>query len=273
MEGQDQVGGELETAEPNLVAEGNSGIVQPSGTETGKTGEVAEEPVKKEITQETIDRAVSKKHIELLKTQTELETGRGRIAELEAKLNVTPDKPVIPPLPDQFDDDFQAKMADRDEKIQKLGEFNRDEALRDQDTRSTQAQQILDQQAQQQQTVKAYQEKATTLGLDHKELEDAENIVGAYIRAPEVAQYLLSDANGPLVVSHLAKHPAELEKISQMAPMKAAIYLSTSIMPEAIKAKPGTTQTPDPAQTLNGGGAPKEESPWISGVTFDYGDD
>lgn len=122
------------------------------------------------------------------------------------------------------------------------------------------------QKAAQQEILSSYEQRAIESGLNAQKLIEAENVVAAYNPSQEVRDFILSDPNGPHLVNYLADHQAELEQLVSMPSMRAALHIE-KLREKALNANKGT-KAPDPVEPLGGRGA-VDESPWLSGATFE----
>ena len=172
----------------------------------------------------------------------------------------------IPELPDPYDDDFETKMAARDEAITSAANF---------DAKARQADLVKEADAKAQEvkrqevlvnSVKVYTDRAKDLGVTTQELEVAGSaLVQAGIN-DELSTYILSDDKGPLITKHLAENPAAIDAMRAMTTMQAAVYIATQVKPN-VSVKPKQS-APSPADTLSGG-APQSGNGWPEGATFE----
>lgn len=238
--------------------------------ESAETGEEKkEEPVEEK------EDGVQKKINKVIRAKKEAEereaAERAKREEIEAKLLELQktEVPEIPPVPDYLDPDYDELMAERDKIIgQHAQEFSRKEALAQIEAEKATENAIRERQKIEE-MVKGFDDRTEELKLDKSSLDEGQNVVGKYIVGKQaLAQYLLSDENGPLNVLYLSQNLAELEKIGAMNEAQAAVYIATKVTPEAQKLKPKTTQAPEPAFEPQGRGGIKEEDPMLQGATF-----
>ena len=209
---------------------------------------------------------IHQKHHELMEEKRARASVEQQLEELRKQVPQET-KPVIPEIPDPYEDNFDELMAQRDTAIKAEFEFN----SREQNAQA-QAQQAQQKQANEQQealvkTVNTYSERAGKLNISESELKVAGETVAAYGIDNQLAQYILSDDDGPLITTYLAKNPAELETLRTMNPMQSAVYIANTVKSKA-SANRNTVNTPSPADTLGGGGAPPSER-GPRGATFE----
>jgi len=223
--------------------------------------------------QDKVAHAFAKKQRQIAEERTKREAAESRAAEAERKLSefTKPKRPGIPELPSAYDADFEAKMATRDKAIT-------DRAIYDAQVAYSQTQVNEGRQAaqvQRQKEVKtkteAFEANSKTLGLSADEMAEHDTTVALSLgkRHAETAEYLLDHADGPLIVKFLAKTPLELDKVSAMTPLQAAVYISSNIAPKAKTLKPVTPKIPAPVRVIDGHNSSSKDSPYLKGATFE----
>jgi len=198
-----------------------------------------------------------------LDVEGQLTAANAKLQEIEANKP----KPEIPPMPDSFDEDFDTKMATRDQAIISKAQFDAQQGVFAQQQESAKQAQVDAQAKSINDAVAVYQSKTTELGLKQEEIDAAGNIVAGYV-SQDVAMFLLSDPDGPLMTKHLADNPLELDALRNMTPMQAAITLNSTVREASQKLKPQQTNTPAPAETLQGGVIPESKSSWLQDGTY-----
>lgn len=174
-----------------------------------------------------------------------------------------PDIPVIDPYSDTYEQDLVA----RDEAVRAQAKYDEDQNKKADLEKKSQAQQLQSQQEENARLLKAYNDRATQLGVNAAELQAAENAVVNYGIAPEVGKFIFTDDQGPLIVKYLAKNPLEMEVLRGLDPQRAAIRIHSEIRQKAALLGVKTPTAPAPVDTLTGSGAPhKERGP--KGATF-----
>ena len=176
----------------------------------------------------------------------------------------------IPPMPDSFDEDFDAKVQQRDEAIIAQANYNA------QNNAYLQQEQLSQQQAAQAQQVKvhesmaSYSQKATELGIKQEELQAAGNVVANYGLSQDLIMHILGDSDGPLITKHLAANPLDGHQLASMSPFAVGQFLD-NIKTKASALKPKTSSTPSPATNLQGNGVDPEAGKYkyLDGATFE----
>lgn len=204
--------------------------------------------------QEAVNKAIGRQHRlaqeqreEADRLRQELETLRGKQPQVQ--------RPVIPPVPDPLDDDFDQQMQERDEAIKRQMQFDSEQQQR----QWQEQQKATSEQQEQQQAFVAkavsYKQRADKLHIEPQALQMAGQIVSAYGLPDVLADHILSHEQGPLITQHLASNLNDLEKLGAMDPVSAGIYLATSVVPRlpTVKTKTGA---PPPPETVEGQPAP-----------------
>lgn len=228
------------------------------------------EPAKVEFSddqQKVFNDMAAKKAFETREAKRETDDLRRQLEETKAKI---PQQvaPVVPDLPDPYDDDYTIRVTERDNAIRASAQF-------DANARLQHEQQQLTQQAAQQKvqdaytkTVGTYSDRAKTLGMTQEELQVANNTVGQFGIDSNVANFIMQDDQGPLITKYLAENPMEMERLNSLDPMSASVRIATEIKAKASALGNKQRTAPNPAETLQGNGVPaKERGP--SGAKFE----
>ena len=207
--------------------------------------------------QAAVQAAINKQHAKYreeerkrLQIEKEAEELRQKLQAFEGQKKEV----VIPEIPDPYDDDYEAKLKARDDAILQKARQDTEQSYADQ---QKQAQEVARQEAQQkkvQESLKAFNDNTTKLGLSAEEITQASNVVGSYGVSQDIAGFLLADPEGPLMVKYLASNPVELDEVRHLPPMQAAIKLHSDIRSKAQGLKPQSSKAPSPPETLSGGG-------------------
>jgi len=200
---------------------------------------------------------VVQKHFELMEEKRLREAAEAEVINLKSKLpNIQ--KPVIPDLPDPYDEDYDVRIKQRDEAIKNAAIYEANEEARNNQLKS---QHQAEQERKKNELVKSvetYSGRAKELGISENELAVAGKAVAAYGMLDDVAHFILSDDKGPAITTFLARNPSELESISKLSPMQAAVHINNVIKPK-LQLKNKISAIPEPADTLSGGGVTRSE--------------
>jgi hypothetical protein len=256
-----------EQTEPVINGEGAASEVasQPEGSENregqqpGELTPNAQEAINK---QHGKFKTEERKNVELTR---KLEEQSAKLAQFEAAKPA----PVIPAMPDPFDDDFDAKMAARDQAITEKARFDGEQAAQASQQQAVQQQTAREQQQALQETVTKFNAAATTQGFNQAELEQAGSVVASYGITPDLARFLLDRSDGPAVTTYLAQNPVELDAVARMSPLSAAVHIQSVIAEKAKALIPQPSSAPPPVETLGGGGVPPRQHPAVANTTFE----
>jgi len=191
-----------------------------------------------------------------------------QLQEMQATQNAPSD---IPEMPDQFDENYEQKLAERDRIV-------REQATFDAQKQYAQNQQHAAQQAAQQQRTQrindqfqGYNKRANDLGINTQELQAAGNIVGSAGISEDMQVAIINDPDGPLITKFLAANPLEIDAIRNMDPYSAAMHIERNVRSKAVALKPKLSNANAPPTAINGGGADPDRSkfPMTGGATFE----
>jgi len=176
--------------------------------------------------------------------------------------------PVVPPMPDQFEDGFEQKLAERDKAIAAKSQWDAEQAVYAR--QHHEAEQRVQQQQQQafEKSVEEYEKRSLRLGVAKEELISAVTVVGNYGIDRGLMNAIVQDENGPLITTYLANNPDAMEEIINRDPVSAGIYIARNIVPKLQPRKTKTTNAPEPAPVLRGNGAPPKDKYYVEGATF-----
>ncbi len=222
-----------------------------------------------ETAQEAPDyqKIIAEKAFETRQAQREKKELERKLEEIQAQAPKE-QRPDLPALPDQYDDDYETRIRERDQALIAQAQFDARQRL----TQERQQQAEFDRQQQAQQkrydSVAEYSKRATSLGVTTEELQAAGTRLQGMVSS-DVESYILDSDKGPLMTKYLAANPLELDTLNQLNPMQAAVYLETQVKSKAEQyGQKKVTSAPDPTDTLSGGGAaPKNRGP--SGAKFE----
>lgn len=248
-------------------------LLQESGS-APEAGENQPEKIKfDEGQQKVVDDLMAKKTFKVREAERE---GERKLQELQKQFDEVKAKipqevrPEIPPIPDQYDDDYEVKIQARDDVIRQVVEFDTSQAaIKSQQEATTQAQ-LKEQQEARDKTVGSYNDRANKLGVDTQKLVAAETKLVELGINQALGSQILEMGLGPLAPIYLAdpSNIAEFDALNRMSLGMAAIELENVILPKIKAAQSGKQPTaPDPVETLNGSGvAPVRNG--LKGVTY-----
>lgn len=243
-------------------------------SESAPDSEAEHETPQKEVDakQEAINKAINKKHFEAQQAKREAEELKRKLDEYERRERELQAQQYenIPPMPDPFDDDYEAKLAARDKALVAQAHFRaQQETYKQQQQRLEQEKQARELEEFNSQVTK-YGARAKELGINQGELQQAANTVAEIGLSDDLVKFIIADKDGPLIVKYLAANPSDGIDLAQANPYQAGAKL-TEIKSKALSLKPKTTKAPPPPTDVVGKGASKDltKLPQIRGAKFE----
>ena len=223
--------------------------------------------------QEAVNKAINKQHAKYQEERRHREASDRSLAEAQKKLaEYEASKPAlsVPAMPDPYDDGFEEKMAQRDAALLAKAKQDAQQSVLANQQQAQQQQIEQRKQADQEKVVGEYSKRATAFGISPEQLQAAAGTVAQNGMKQEVAEFILADPDGPLIIQHLAANPIDQDELNSMNSMQAALAISGSLKAKASALKRKQSNAPDPVQPLNGNGVDPETGkyPHSKGATF-----
>lgn len=241
--------------------------VEPEEAEQSETAtDEQSEPEQQQEPEPDYQKIIAEKAFEARQAKREKEELAKRLEQLEANAPKE-QRPNVPPMPDPFDDDYESKIKQREETLIAQAQFDAQARIMQEQEQQKQQAAYQKQQESLTKRVTDYSTRAEQLGVDKNELAQAGQRLQGQV-SDDVASYILDNDQGPLITKYLAANPLELDKLSGLNAMQAAVYLETQVKSKA--AQFGTkkvTQAPEPVDTLRGSGAAPEH-PSLKGAQW-----
>ena len=256
--------------EDNAAVEINDSV-SPSESEKQVQVESNEQVDEAEAAKQKANEVFNKQYGEKKQLERELEAERAKIAEFEQKRRDELAAQVgdIPPMPDTFDDDFEAKVKQRDDALRAQERYNFSQQAYQEQQQLNQQQAAQAKQQKIQESMVSYSSKATELGIKQDELQAAGNTVAQYGLSDDLVLHILSDSEGPLITKHLAGNPQDGFELASMSPFAVGQFLD-GIKQKAGALKPKTSNAPKPATNLQGNGVdPNLNNNFVKGAVYD----
>jgi len=174
----------------------------------------------------------------------------------------------IPPMPDSFDDDFDAKLKQRDDAIVAQANFNATNNAYLQQQQVTQQQAAQETQRKQAELANSFTANAKKMGATDEEFNSVVNTLNNGGMTGDIGNAIMSDPDGYFIAKHLAANPQEAHELNTMNPILAGAKFA-ELKLKASALKPKTSNAPAPATNLQGNGAaPNDGYNNIKGATF-----
>lgn len=229
------------------------------------SGDNHEKTIKFDADQQRVfDDAIAKKVFKQREAERETQRLRRELDEVKARLPQQ-SRPMIPETPDPFaysDQEYRQRMAYRDQALvqaahwdQQQNGLKHQEQVRQNDLARKQQEVMVN-------NIKTYSDRAVKLGMKPEELQAAGNKVSQFGIDDSLVRHILNDEHGPLITKYLSQNLQELEDLSYMEPMDAAVRISTVIKSKLDALRPRINKTPDPLTKMSGSGrTPKQSGP------------
>ncbi len=261
---------ELQGQEP--VIDGAPEFVEDSTREPENNGieatsEQAESDLAPDIKQESVQKAINKQHAKFREEERKRKELEKQLEELKAKIPSEPE-PEIPEMPDQYDDNYDQKLKEWQEKVHQAAVYKANQELK---LKAEQAEQRKLEEAKQremQERIDKYSKRAEEAGIPSDQLQINGEIVASAGIAPDVAVFLLEDAQGAEIVNYLATNPDVLEDIAGMPTHKAIIKLHSDVRQNVKADVKNVTEAPEPVKGVQGKNY-DTTSDLIKGATFE----
>jgi len=246
---------ELESTEVNESAE-----LAPDSPDEGEENTDLQEP-------DWVKERIAKQTYKQRQAERERDEAIRKAKELEEKYERKSLEPVsVPPIPDSWDDDYEAKIKAHVEAARQQERYEMQVQAAKQAEADAQRKAEREEYERSQALQDKFLQNSKKLGVDESKLDEAQQKVVDFGVTPDIANALLNDPDGALIVMHLAANPLELDDIVRANPVEAGLLLANvKSKASALKRKPSSA--PDPATTLKGRGAALSKDD--DGTTFE----
>jgi hypothetical protein len=221
------------------------------------------------INQEKVNEVIGKKHRMMKEAEERALRAEQQLAAMQQQQSQTA-APVVPDIPDPFDDNYDSLMREREAKIVERAQWDANQQALQQQQYQLQQQQLVQQQQKQQEQVTSYAERAKEYGISQQDLQASANNVAGFISA-DLTQHIIAEKEGPLITQYLGANPLELANVAEMPPLQAALYIERSIKPKLAGVKPKQTQAKKPPQRAqtSSPAAADSKHPHLGGARFE----
>lgn len=241
-------------------------------TEEAKTSEEVKRPENADQTTadatEKFQKQMNKKHFQYKEEERKRIALEKELDDLRAKSEPKPlTGPVdVPPIPDQFDDDYESKIAERDAAIAANADFNVQERMRS-EAEQKQIRQQQDAEVERvQQLNDTFEANITASGVNADKALEAANSLAQYGIDAEAAQFILTDEDGPLIAMLFENDLRSLDEFLSKPLMERGKAVA-DLKAKAQIFKPKTTNAPGPALSVDG--LTPQQSAGPAGATYE----
>jgi hypothetical protein len=228
-----------------------------------------------EVDNESVQRAINKQHRRFREEERKRQDLEEQLRDTQAKLakfTQTEQEIVIPPIPDPWDENYDQLVAQREEAIVKRTQVAAQrQAEEDRLQREAQSAKVQAEETRQK-TLQGYAERAKKAGIKIEDLVVASNVVADARVSQPVAEFLLTDPDGPLITAYLADdaNTVELYELAGLNPVSAGMkMIELREKARSLFGKP-KKKAPKPPRVVTGrkkGSA--SERPLISNAKFE----
>jgi hypothetical protein len=223
-------------------------------------------------TPDWLKKKIAKQTFAQRQAERERDELKKRLEDFERKAQPVLSKTDVPPIPDSWDDNYEAKIRERDNAIMQNAKFEAAEAQRLQAQAEQQRKLEREQFNRQQELSETLEANSKKLGVDRARLDSAQEVLVKQISESgrdmtRIVDRLLSDPMGALMIQHLAQNQLDMHDIIYASPEDAG-FLLAEVKQKAARLKPKPSSAPSPATTLSGRGSPQAKRD-DDGTTFE----
>lgn len=195
-----------------------------------------------------------------------------KLEEIETKSQPVLSKADVPPIPDSWDDNYEAKIRERDNIIMQNAKYEAAEAQRRQAQAEQQRKLEPEQFNRRQELSETLTSNSKKLGIDKVALDKSQTILAQQIEDSKkdmsrIVDRLMTDPIGGLMIQYLAANQLDMHDIIYASPEDAG-FLLAEVKQKAALLKPKPSSAPSPATTLSGRGSPQTKRD-DDGTTFE----
>ncbi len=249
-------------------------------TDTVESVEAAPEGSQEETTEPTpekiqsdLEQKLAEQSFHTRRERREREAAQAEVARMQAEqVQQSGTRPDVPDMPDQYSDNFAEELAARDKAVREAERFDViADSHQQQQENAYYAQQVQEQKSMQELGQK-FQDKALQLGISDTELRhNGQRVVESGALTEQEMSMILGDEQGPLITKYLSENLVALNALSQLpvGSSERMTHLLVDVKQKAAALKAKTTSTPDPIDTVSGGGGSSgDKYPGTEGMTF-----
>ena len=254
-----------ESVEANEQEETANPDSQDDGADLATDSEQGHEEKPEASQNENMQKVINRKHAEKMDAERRADAAEARLKEFESKQQQQePENPVLSDFPDSDE------VADYNQKLRTRISWENQQSYSQQEYNRVQQEAASTKQVEFTKKGEAYTERAKSLGVSAKELQDAGNTVASYNLSEDIVLGILEDDQGALITTYLANNPMALEELKSLSPYRAALYMESKVRPKIGTRKPKTSNTPPPAKRVDGKASDPESKryPQLKGAKF-----
>lgn len=214
--------------------------------------EIVEEQVEAETQSESSELDKALKELEYYKAELELQSAQKEQVKQEQN------EVEIPEIPNPQEEDFEEKLKLREEAIVKNAHLQREREI--ESRRSQEETKGI---------VESYFNKGAELGIERSQLEQAGQKVLSIGLDDSVAEMIMKDPEGALIIKALSEDPATLNAMRGLSPAEMSVKIYTEVKPRCSISSDKISKTPDPVDVGSGNEMYDTISPLIKNASFE----
>jgi transcriptional regulator NrdR family protein len=258
---------EPEAQEAQTVEAEQPEVDEPSALATDSPAEGEEnttDSVEQEKNPEWYEKKINKSTFHRRQAERERDALKEENEKLKAGSQPVLSNVDIPPIPDSWDDNYEAKIRERDTAIQQNARFEQSESQRLAGQAEAQRKSEREHFNRQQELSETLASSSKKLGIDKAVLDKSQEVLVKQINdsgrdMTRIVDRLLSDPMGGLMIQHLAANQLDMQDIIYANPEDAG-FLLAEVKQKAALLKPQSSNAPSPAATLTGGAVPNKNT-------------
>ncbi len=254
-----------ESVEANEQEETENPNSQDDGADLATDSDQGHEEKPEASQNENVQKVINRKHAEKMEAERRADAAEARLKEFESKQQQQePENPVLSDFPDSDE------VADYNQKLRTRISWENQQSYSQQEYNRVQQEAASTKQVEFTKKGEAYTERAKSLGVSAKELQDAGNTVASYNLSEDIVLGILEDDQGALITTYLANNPMALEELKSLSPYRAALYMESKVRPKIGTRKPKTSNAVQPAKRVDGKASDPESKryPQLKGAKF-----
>ena len=251
-----------EGAPATIEQETQANPIQESELATGAETTAGESEQSSTVNQENINKVINKKHFEKMEAERRAIAAEAQVRDFQEKARLVEQQQIdnLPAMPDSFDDDYDQKIVDWQEAMQRKADFDANNRLVAASQRAQQQQAQMQQQQQINDRNTKFLDNAKASNISNNEMQGLFQTISDYGGVGnDNAAFIMDVPDAALIVKHLAANPQEITVMQQMNGYTLANHINVNVRAKAKALKPKQSSAPQPATNIQGGGADQSQ--------------
>lgn len=204
--------------------------------------------------QDSVQKAINKQHAKYREEERKRLAAESELTKLKNEIaeNSKTSEPIVPQMPDQFDDNFDELMAERERRFRERVEYDLRQKLEDEKAQRGKDKLQAKKNDELLSRVSNYSDRALQQGITKEELQSIGSTLQQAGISEDLANFILDDNQGPLLGRYLADNPLELDELRHMPTAQAVIKLHSEVRGNISTSNNNITAAPDPVKGVSG---------------------